>query len=48
MGYKDEYQFWLTDAYFDASTKEELKSIEYDEKEIEDRFYKELEFGKGA
>ena len=48
MGYKDEYQFWLTDAYFDASTKEELKSIEDDEKEIEDRFYKELEFGTGG
>ncbi len=48
MGYKDEYQFWLTDAYFDASTKEELKSIENDEKEIEDRFYKELEFGTGG
>ena len=48
MGYKDEYQFWLTDAYFDASTKEELKSIADDEKEIEDRFYKELEFGTGG
>ena len=48
MSYKDEYQFWLTDAYFDASTKEELKSIADDEKEIEDRFYKELEFGTGG
>lgn len=48
MGYKEEYQFWLEDAYFDAATKEELKAIENDEKEIEDRFYRELEFGTGG
>ena len=44
----DEFKFWLEDAYFDAETKAELKAIENDEKEIEDRFYKELEFGTGG
>ena len=44
----DEFKFWLEDAYFDAETKTELKAIENDEKEIEDRFYKELEFGTGG
>ena len=48
MNYKDQYQFWLEDDYFDAKTKEELKAIANDEKEIEDRFYRELEFGTGS
>ena len=48
MNYKDQYQFWLEDDYFDAKTKEELKAIANDEKEIEDRFYRELEFGTGG
>lgn len=48
MSYKDEYQFWLEDAYFDAETKAELKAIADDEKEIEDRFYRDLEFGTGG
>jgi len=48
MGYKEQYEFWLTDAYFDEKTREELKGIEGNEKEIEDRFYKELEFGTGG
>lgn len=48
MGYKDAYQFWLTDAYFDEATKAELAAIADDEKEIEDRFYRELEFGTGG
>ena len=48
MGYREEYEFWLNDSYFDATTKEELKSIATDEKEIEDRFYRELEFGTGG
>lgn len=48
MGYKETYQFWLEDAYFDAATKEELAAISGDEKEIEDRFYRELEFGTGG
>lgn len=45
MGYREKYDEWLTSTYFDAETKEELKSIESNEKEIEDRFYKDLEFG---
>ena len=48
MNYKDQYQFWLEDDYFDAKTKEELKAIANDEKEIEDHFYRELEFGTGG
>ncbi len=48
MSYKEQYDFWLSDAYFDEATKEELKSIAADEKEIEDRFYRELEFGTGG
>ncbi|MFI3210480.1 MAG: phospho-sugar mutase [Peptostreptococcaceae bacterium] len=43
--YKDIYKEWLENSYFDEKTKEELRSIENDEKEIEDRFYKDLEFG---
>ncbi len=45
MGYKDTYQQWLASDYFDNATKEELKKIQDDEKEIEDRFYMDLEFG---
>lgn len=45
MGYRENYEAWLQDTYFDADTKAELKSIESNEKEIEDRFYKDLEFG---
>lgn len=48
MGYKENYQLWLTDGYFDEATKDELRKIAEDEKEIEDRFYKELEFGTGG
>ena len=48
MSYTQQYDFWLNDDYFDQATKEELRSIAGDEKEIEDRFYKELEFGTGG
>ncbi len=48
MSYKEQYEFWLEDAYFDEKTKEELRAIAGDEKEIEERFYKELEFGTGG
>lgn len=48
MNYKEQYQFWLEDDYFDAKTKEELKAIADNEKEIEERFYRELEFGTGG
>ncbi|WP_350342306.1 phospho-sugar mutase [Proteinivorax tanatarense] len=39
------YQDWLTDPCFDQETIQELKKIKGNTKEIEDRFYKELEFG---
>ena len=39
------YQEWLDNPYFDEKTKEELKAIADDPKEIEERFYKDLEFG---
>ncbi len=44
----DKYQEWLENPSIDESTKEELRQIQGDEKEIEDRFYKELEFGTGG
>lgn len=48
MGYKEQYQDWLSNPYFDEATKAELKALEGNEKEIEDRFYKDLEFGTGG
>ncbi len=48
MDYKEQYNFWLADGYFDEGTKEELLGIQGNEAEIEDRFYKELEFGTGG
>ena len=48
MSYKDEFNFWLNDDYFDQATKDELLAIRDNEGEIEDRFYKELEFGTGG
>ena len=48
MSYKEQFDFWLADDYFDAKTKEELLAIRNDEKEVEDRFYKDLEFGTGG
>ena len=48
MDYKEQYGFWLSDSYFDEATKEELRGIEGNEAEIEDRFYKDLEFGTGG
>ena len=48
MSFMEEFNFWLNDDYFDQETKNELFSIRDDQKEIEDRFYKELEFGTGG
>ena len=45
MSYRAMYESWLANDYFDADTKAELKAIEGNEKEIEDRFYRDLEFG---
>lgn len=46
--YRQVYEEWLASAYYDEETKEELKSIADNEKEIEDRFFKTLEFGTGG
>ena len=48
MGYMEEYKSWLTRFAADEETIAELKSIENDEKEIEDRFYTSLAFGTGG
>ena len=45
MDYKELYNQWLDNPYFDEETKEELRGIANDEKEIEERFYMDLEFG---
>ena len=45
MEYLNEYKKWCTSDVFDEKTKKELLNIKDDKKEIEDRFYKELEFG---
>lgn len=47
MGYLDAYNLWKNDEFFDSATRTELNSL-IDQKEIEDRFYKELEFGTGG
>lgn len=46
--YRRRYESWLEDPSIDAETKAELRSIAADEKEIKERFYKELEFGTGG
>ena len=48
MDYKKIYEQWCTDTYFDEETRNELKALAGDEKEIEDRFYRNLEFGTGG
>ena len=48
MHHKAVYETWLADPAIDEATKTELKGIAGDEKEIEDRFYRELEFGTGG
>jgi len=45
MDFMKEYEFWSTDPYFDEGTRKELIAIKDDVKEIEDRFYRDLEFG---
>ena len=46
--YISKYNEWLDDPFIDEKDKEELRSISGDEKEIEERFYKDLEFGTGG
>ena len=45
MDYKEVYEQWLSNPYFDDATKEELKNIAEDDNEIKERFYMDLEFG---
>jgi len=47
----EKYDYWKTDSFFDDSTRDELKALDpggRDKKEIEDRFYRDLEFGTGG
>ena len=48
MSAQDTYKIWSTDPYFDEATRKELEAIKNDPGEIEDRFYKDLEFGTGG
>ncbi len=45
MGYKEIYESWLANPYFDEETKAELRAIADNEDEIKERFYMDLEFG---
>jgi len=47
MEYKELYELWMNGC-FDDETKKELASIAGDDKEIKERFYKDLEFGTGG
>ncbi len=46
--YKLRYEEWLNSAYIDEKSKIELIALGNNEKEIQDRFYKDLEFGTGG
>lgn len=48
MDARSMYEFWLEDSYFDEDTKSELRGIAGDAREIEERFYRDLEFGTGG
>lgn len=45
MEYRERYEEWLNNPYFDEAIKKELQGIAEDDKEIKERFYKDLEFG---
>ena len=47
MDYKERYELWKNDPFFDDATRAELAALT-DEKEIEERFYRDLEFGTGG
>jgi len=48
LNYLEKYRFWLENEYFSEEAKAELRALTGNEKEIEDRFYKDLEFGTGG
>ena len=45
MEYRERYEEWMNNPYFDEATREELKKIADDDNEIKERFYKDPEFG---
>ena len=48
MDYLEKYKEWCESEVIDEKTKEELRTIRGDDREIKERFYKELEFGTGG
>lgn len=48
MEYLKKYEEWLTNPYFDEATKKELEALKDNDKEIKERFFKDLEFGTGG
>lgn len=48
MNSREAFEFWMRSDYFDQETKKELEKISNDPDEIEERFYKDLEFGTGG
>jgi len=48
MDYVKAYEKWLADPGIDAATKDELRALKGNDAEIQDRFFKELEFGTGG
>jgi phosphoglucomutase len=48
LNYKEKYNFWINNSYFDSDTISELKNISEDEQEIKERFMYDLEFGTGG
>ena len=48
MNAKEKYQSWINNSYFDQDTKKELLDLSNNEKEITERFCKDLEFGTGG
>jgi phosphoglucomutase len=48
MDYISKYKLWSENTYFDEETRKELQEIKDNPKEIEERFYRELEFGTGG
>lgn len=48
MQYREVYEKWCIDPYFDEATRAELLALDGNEAEIEDRFYRQLEFGTGG
>ncbi|MFA9465384.1 MAG: phospho-sugar mutase [Velocimicrobium sp.] len=48
MDYKEKYEDWCNNQYFDEETRGELKNIAENDEEIKDRFYRDLEFGTGG